>query len=239
MNVIIPIATKEPKFEKGYHNRPRPLVTVAGCPLIKWVTECVGDIEIDISYTFVVLESHIYSYNIDKYLKDIFHDDIDVVSVSGETDGAARTVLEAESHISDNGLLILLGDQYIEMNLHEYISERSNVDGLIPIFKSNNPAWSYAATSRGRVVSRVAEKKVISSNATAGAYYFANGLDFVIGAKRMVDKGITTNGLFYVCPVYNELIEMSKRVEVMPVKKVRKLSSPADVRQFESYITKR
>ncbi len=234
MNVIIPIATKEPAFEDSEYRRPRPLVEVSGRPLIKWVTECLRDVVENSSYTFPVLESHIKHYNIDNRLKKIFSEEINIVPVYGQKNGAALTVLQAQDYISDEELIILLGDQYIDMDLQSSILERSEVDGLIPVFESTEDTWSYADTKEGRTVKRVAEKKVISSHATAGAYYFSNGLDFVKGAKMMIEKDVKTNGLFYICPVYNELIEMSRKIEIMPINKVEKLSSPEDVNKFES-----
>lgn len=234
MNVVVPIATVEPAFEDAGYRRPRPLVKVSGRPLIKWVTDCVADIADTSAYIFPVLKRHINEYEIDSSLTSIFSEEVKIVPISGETDGAARTVLKAKDYISEEDLLVLLGDQYIEMELEKHISKQQDIDGLIPVFQSTEPAWSYAAVKKKRTVSKVAEKEVISSHATAGAYYFSDGLDFVDAAKQMIEKDIRTNGLFYICPVYNELIKMSKRIEIMPVNRMEKLSTPADLEKFES-----
>jgi dTDP-glucose pyrophosphorylase len=148
------------------------------------------------------------------------------------TDGAARTALRAEEHLSDEELIILFGDQYIRAPVESKILH-TDADGLIAVFESSESCCSYARTNDCGEVIEVAEKEVISSNATAGLYYFDSGIDFVEGAKQMIQKDVRTNGLFYICPVYNELIEMNKHIEVFSVEEMYSLGTPTDVITFE------
>lgn len=238
MDVVIPIASEEPAFEKSDFGCPRPLVRIDGRPVIRWATDCLQGIANESSYIFPVLQSHIKKYSIDEALKDIFNNQISIVPIREKTEGAAETVLKAEQHISQSELIILFGDQYIEADIKQRITQAGDIDGLIPVFKSSDPKWSYAATTRGKTVTKVAEKEVISQHATVGLYYFTNGMDFVKGVKKMMSKNIRTNGLFYVCPVYNEIINMSKNVEIMPVSRMNPLSSPEHVKSFERIIKK-
>ena len=43
------------------------------------------------------------------------------------------------------------------------------------------------------IVSEVAEKKVISNDATVGIYYWKHGSDYVKYAEQMIEKNIRTN----------------------------------------------
>jgi hypothetical protein len=55
-------------------------------------------------------------------------------------------------------------------------------------------------------VTEVAEKIVISNNATVGIYGWKTGAEYVKSAEQMISKNIRTNNEFYICPVYNESI---------------------------------
>ena len=86
-------------------------------------------------------------------------------------------------------------------------------------------------------VIETAEKRPISKLATAGFYYFARGADFVAGATSMIKKDAQVNGLFYICPVYNEMILQQKKIGVhqVPKEAYRTLSTPTDVNSYNSH----
>ena len=78
----------------------------------------------------------------------------------------------------------------------------------------------------------MAEKKPISDNATVGIYYWRRGKDFVKYAKQMIKKNIRTNNEFYICPVYNELIEGGSIIYPYPVVEMRGLGTPEELERF-------
>ena len=48
----------------------------------------------------------------------------------------------------------------------------------------------------------------------------------------MIEKDIRTNGEFYVCPVFNELIGDGKRVYTYPVAEMKGLGTPEDLENY-------
>jgi dTDP-glucose pyrophosphorylase len=112
-----------------------------------------------------------------------------------------------------------------------------NAEGGILTFKSDNPKWSYASCNYDNLVKEVAEKDPISEHATVGIYYFKHGKDFVKYAKQMIDKDITTNDEFYVCPVFNEMIQGGKLVHIYPIENsiMHGLGTPEDLETFIAY----
>ena len=114
---------------------------------------------------------------------------------------------------NDDPLIIANSDQYIDWNsskaLYDFNSKK--LDGAILTFEAIHPKWSYAKCDEEGYVTEVAEKKVISKNATVGVYYWKKGLDYVSSAEQMIKKNIRINNEFYVCPVYNlSLIHISE-----------------------------
>jgi len=231
MKVVIPIASDDPAFVEAGYTCPKPLVDVNGTPMIKWATASLEHVTDESSYIFPVLRSHVRKYSIDDRLKQIYSDDITIVPIDGMTDGAAKTVLKARQYIDDDELFVAFGDQYVEAPFVESI-RCTTADGLIPVFESSSPTWSYVATKGDGIVTQAAEKEVISKHATAGIYYFRDGQDFIRGAEAMIEKNNRKDGLFFVCPIFNELLQMTRRIETIPVDRMVSFGTPSMVQKF-------
>jgi len=113
-----------------------------------------------------------------------------------------------------------------------YAFSTEGIDGGILTFQSTHPKWSYAKKNDSGFVEEVAEKKPISTNATVGIYYYKKGSDYVRCAERMIEKNIRTNNEFYVCPVYNQLIEEGGKVRIKNINKMWGLGTPEDLNNF-------
>lgn len=134
-----------------------------------------------------------------------------IICVDRLTEGAACTVLCAEKYIdNEDALMIANSDQYVDININEYLCNAYDYDGLIMTMKASNPKWSFIKYE-DKLVTVVREKEVISDEATVGIYNYKHGKDFVKYAKLMIKKNIRVNNEFYVAPVYNEMIEAGKK----------------------------
>jgi len=87
-------------------------------------------------------------------------------------------------------------------------------------------------------VTEVAEKKVISENATVGIYFWKKGSDYVKYAKQMINKNIRVNNEFYVCPVFNEAIKDNKVIKIKKIDKMWGLGTPEDLDFFHKNFKK-
>ena len=156
--------------------------------MINWV---VNSLNIKANYIFIVQKEHLEKYNLKSSLNFIVKNP-KIISLNSVTEGAACTTLLAKKYIDNSKPLLLANsDQYIEWNssqaMYNFISKK--VDGAILTFKSTHPKWSYAKTeTNSEKVLEVAEKKVISENATVGVYYWRKGSDYIKYTKSMIRK---------------------------------------------------
>ena len=149
------------------------------------------------------------------------------------TEGAAQTILQAKDLINDDTPLLTLNtDQMIDYNPEKMWGIAEQFDGYIPCFWGDSKDWSYARTLDNGYVQEVAEKKVISNNATAGYYYWSKGSDFVKYAEQMIEENSRTNGEFYVAPVYNWAIKDGKKIGIGMVDKVYELGTPEYLERY-------
>jgi HAD superfamily hydrolase (TIGR01509 family) len=231
MKVLIPMAGAGSRFEKAGYTFPKPLIDVAGKPMIQTI---VDNLNIDAEHIFIVQKSHYEKYNLEETLNRI-SPKCKIVQVHGITEGAACTTLLAKEYIdNDEPLLLANSDQFVEWDSNEFMYSMvaDEVDGGILSFKSTHPKWSYAKLSSKGFVEEVAEKKPISNIATVGIYYWKKGSDYVKFAEQMIDKNVRVNNEFYVCPVYNEAIQEGKKIKVFNIEKMWGLGTPEDLNVF-------
>jgi HAD superfamily hydrolase (TIGR01509 family) len=231
LNVLIPMAGAGSRFSAAGYTFPKPLIEVRGKPMIQVVVE---NLNIEANYIFLVQKEHYDQYNL-KYLLNLIAPDCQIILVDGITEGAACTTLLAKEYINnDNPLVMTNSDQFIEWNSNEclYAFSADAIDGGILTFNATHPKWSYAKVDETGFVSEVAEKKVISDQATVGVYYWKRGSDYVKYAEQMIEKNIRTNNEFYVCPVFNEAISDGKKIRVKTVEKMWGIGTPEDLNYF-------
>lgn len=239
LNVLIPMAGAGSRFSQQGYTFPKPLIEVNGKPMIQVVVE---NLNIDAHYIFIVQREHYEQYNL-KYLLNLIAPNCDIVQIDGVTNGAATSTLMARKFIdNDNPLVIANSDQFVEWNSNEcmYSFAADDIDGGIVTFKATHPKWSYATIGNSGFVTEVAEKKVISNNATVGIYYWKHGSDYVRYADDMINKDIRVNNEFYVCPVFNQAIQDGKKIKAKTIDKMWGIGTPEDLSYFlENYSNKK
>jgi NDP-sugar pyrophosphorylase family protein len=227
VNVVIPMSGLGSRFAAAGYALPKPLIDVAGKPMIQRVVE---NLPIDARFTFIVQQAHYDGYYLGTLLNAIAPG-CTIIPIDGQTQGAACTVLEAVEQIdNDDHLIIANSDQWIDFDVCGFMWSMisGEADGGILTFTDTNPKWSFAREEGGWVV-EVAEKKPISDQATCGVYYYKHGADFVKYANQMIAKDVRVNNEFYVAPTFNEFIGDKKKVKTFRANRMVGMGTPEDL----------
>lgn len=211
INIVIPMAGRGSRFANAGYDMPKPLIDVHGKPMIEYVTHNIAPKE-EYRFIYLCLQEHLDRYDLRKFLKSI-QPNCEIVAVDRVTEGAACTVLLAEKYINnEDALMIANSDQYVDVDINDYLEKMGNDDALIMTMYADDPKWSFIKFDDNGHVTEVREKEVISNEATVGIYNFKHGSDYVKYAHQMIDKNIRVNNEFYVAPVYNEMVEDGKKI---------------------------
>ena len=233
MKILIPMAGEGSRFVKEGYTFPKPLIDVAGKPMIQRVVE---NLDFDCEYIFLIRKKHVEEYEgLLGTLSQITNNNFKYVVVDKLTEGAACTALLAKEYINnDDDLLIANSDQYIDYESENFKSLKNltNCDAMVFTFNAVHPKWSFVKTNSRGFITEVAEKNPISNIATCGIYWYRRGSDFVKYAEQMIKKDIRVNNEFYIAPVYNELIADGKTLIPFYVHKMYGLGTPEDLRSF-------
>ena len=199
-------------FNSELQGMPSFMVPVSGSTVLERITTQIlrenGD-----EVLVLVPRDHLETWHLEHAIQQI-SPRVRILPIFGATQGAACTALLATDELDpDEELLILASDEYITKDYLPIIQEfRSSVhDAATIVFQSWHPRFSYVLIEDDRVV-EAAEKDPISNTATAGIYWFRKSSEFVTAALEMIRKRAATNGNYYVCPVFNEMILAGKSI---------------------------
>ncbi len=232
LNIVIPMAGKGSRFANAGYITPKPLIDIRGHMMIEWVIRNTAP-SCPHRFIFICQQEHIDRFSLDEALH-IAAPGCEIITIGRITEGAACTVLLSEKYIdSDDPLMIANSDQFVDMDINEYLSAMGDSDGLIMTMPAKHPKWSYIKYDESKHVTLVREKEVISNEATVGIYNYRHGRDFVKYARQMIDRNIRVNGEFYVAPVYNEMIEAGMNIAFYNIgSKMYGLGTPEDLEAF-------
>lgn len=238
VNIIIPMAGYGSRFSNAGYKTPKPLIDMFGKTMIETVIENLRPRQ-DARFIFICQREHYKDYGLEKIFNSCLGDSWECVQIDGVTEGAACTTLAAEALIDDDTEVIIANsDQIVDCDLSEYINfaRDSNVDGLVMTFIANDEKWSYISLDSQGFGLEVAEKRVISPNATVGIYYFSSGSDYKNSAYSMIKKDIRVNNEFYVAPIYNELINNGGKVRIWEISPdaMHGVGTPSDLNEYFS-----
>jgi len=222
---------------------PKNLVEIDGEPLVqRIVTALAPVIERATQTAFLVRTDEDRRHHTGDVIR-LLAPEATVLTVPTIETGAACTALHAVAHIGrDEPLLVVNGDQVVDADLVAIVDgfAAGGHDGGVVTFDAVHPRWSYVRVDEDGHVVEAAEKRPISRHATAGAYWFARGGDFLDGAMAMIGKGAAVDGRYYVCPVYNELVLRGRRIVTHEIARDRyfSLTSPAGIAAYEERLAR-
>lgn len=239
IEILIPMAGKGQRFVDAGFMRPKPFISVMGRPMIEWVVENVRPQKLPYAFTFLVNEDHLRQ-EAHKALLQRIAPGCRIVPVPSTTQGAACTALLASDTVAaERPLLVVNSDQWVDFCVDDFLAKslESRCDGNILTFPASDEKWSYARTDLEGNVIEVAEKRPISPHATVGIYYFRQAKVFAQAAQDLIRRDDRTNGEFYLCPVYNQLIAAGGkvRIEDLPENAMHGLGTPSDLDLFLRY----
>ncbi len=193
-----------------------------GEPLLKYILESRPWATNVLGYTFILRdqpETHLF---VENHLLE-WYPDATIVFLPAFTRGAALSVLAGLSCIQDfkSPIVVDLADIYYHtsFNVAERLANTLSIGGLALTFQSNASHYSYLRRNDEGKVVETAEKRVISSDASAGTYIFRSTQIYLNAIAHAVANEDTQsyNELFYICPLLNGVIELGLDVVLEPV----------------------
>ncbi len=97
-----------------------------------------------------------------------------------------------------------------------------NLGGMVPVFWADNPIYSYVELGTDGKAIRTAEKSIISSNASAGTYFFRDASVYSMAVSHAIRNRHeqTYRDIYFICPLFNGVIFAGHDVRTFDVNNV-------------------
>lgn len=206
MHLVIPMAGLGSRFSSRGYKVPKPLLPVGKIRLFELVlANLISDSIHEITF---IAPRHFQIKDDLKALGGLLSREVSLVEIDYVTEGPASTVELALPKLDMGAPLVVANsDQYLDCSLNDFYGNvlDDRYTGAVVTMTDSDSKWSYAEVSNDGMITRIAEKEVISNYATAGVYGFRKAEYFFDGLDKMKAEGVKVNGEYYVGPVYNYL----------------------------------
>ncbi len=212
MKVIIPLAGKGTRLRPHTHVTPKPMLKVAGKPVMSYVLDDVkklGDVE-----QVIYITGHLKE-KVEEYAKATY--DVPAVFVEQVVqDGTAGAVALARPYV-DQPVLIIFVDTIFDADLT--VVNDPDIDGIIWTKEVEDyQRFGVVVTDEAGHMTRIVEKPStpISKRANIGLYYIRDwkllfeGIDHVLAQP-------TNKGEYYLTDAFQYMIDKGARIKVIDV----------------------
>ena len=215
MKAIIPLAGKGTRLRPHTHVTPKPLVHVAGRPVMSYIMDDLAALGVD-EIVFVVgyLREVIEAYIAESYPDITAHYVVQEVQ-----DGTAGAVALAEPYV-DAEVLILFVDTLFDADLTLVRRVDEAAAGVIWA-KEVEDYFRYGVilTDQDGHMERIVEKpsEPISKLANIGLYYMRDWRLLFEGVNHTLASGPGPSGEFYLTDAFQYMVDHGAKIEVAPV----------------------
>jgi len=242
LQILMPIGPRDSYFPESDYYFPKPLVEIAGTPMIERVVRALQSLQPKPKFIFTTQDEDCRRFSLDSILQLICEQQAAVIKLRHKTQGAVASCLLAIDAIDpEQELVIANSDQVIDIDLSVALQQfrQGGMDAGVLSLPNVHPRWSYIRLDDGgQQVIEAAEKRVISRNAIAGFYWFRRAGDFFDAANNLILDGITVDGKYYIAPCLNYLVLADKKIGHYRIDKSRYHSwyKPDAIKYYEEEV---
>ena len=238
---LMPMAGAGQRFAAAGYARPKPLIPVAGVPMVVRAARALPAAD---EWIFVCRGEHVRDSAIDVELRKHFSP-ITVIAVDEPTQGQASTCLLAAGELrADDRLTIGACDNAMTYDVGR-LDEcwRRGADAVVWTFRGDpsvlrNPSmYGWVDVAGDGRVRRVSCKVPLSDtplrdHAVVGAFSFRAAGDFLRSAERTIALDRRINGEFYLDVVLDQAAHDGLDVRVLEVDRYICWGTPADLEAY-------
>lgn len=202
MKVIIPMAGLGTRMRPHTYSHPKPLVNVAGQPMLKYLIDMFDGIEVD-EWIFIIgyMGDQIEAFISENY-------DINATYVvQEELIGQAHAIHLAKEHL-DGPCFVLFSDTLFETDLS--IIHNTDADAIAFVKEVDDPRrFGVVELNEAGAITRFIEKpdSMDNKNVVIGLYYLQDAGAMIKAIETQMERKQMTKGEFFLADAYQIMIE--------------------------------
>lgn len=212
MKAIIPVAGVGTRLRPHTLVIPKVLINVGGKPILSHIIDKALDSGID-EFAFII---GYRGHQIKEFVEANYSFSCTFIEQK-EMLGLAYAVGLAEQHLSNDPVLIILGDTIFDVNLDPVLSGEYSSLGVKTI--EDPRRFGTAELDSNGFVIRLVEKPVNpkSNLALVGLYYVKSGRILDEAIKELIDRDQKTNGEYQITDAFQIMIDNGEKINTFSV----------------------
>jgi glucose-1-phosphate thymidylyltransferase len=230
MNIIIPVAGLGKRLRPHTWSRPKPLVSVAGKPMLGHVLDRLLTVPVE----RVVFVTGYLGDQIEEHVRANYDFDVDFVEQSSPR-GQSDAIIRARGKVSGE-TLVVFPDMLFEVDLSETID--LSHDGALFVKEVEDPRKFGVVVKDGERITRLVEKpdEPVSNEAVIGIYFFKQIEDLFEGIDYQMENGLQKDGEFFIADAIQYMIDQGKSVTTLNASVWEDCGSPEALLQTNRYL---
>jgi len=212
MKLIVPLAGKGTRLLPLTKRVPKPLVRVAGRPVMDYVMDAVNGLDVD---ELIVITGHLKEV-VERYIVERY--DVKATFVEQRTlDGTAGAINLARPYV-DSPVLIIFVDTVFEADLS--LINRVDADGIIWAKEVEDyQRFGVIVTDAGGYMTRIVEKPStpVSRLANIGLQYIKDWKMLFDGIAHVLKQPPGKGGEYYLTDAFQYMVDRGRRLLTAPV----------------------
>jgi glucose-1-phosphate thymidylyltransferase len=202
MKVIIPMAGHGKRLRPHTYSRPKPLLNVAGQPILKHLLDSLAGLEIE-EYIFVV--GHL-GEQIEEYIAKNYAVKATFV-VQEELIGQAHAIYLAREHLG-GPVIVLFSDTLFEADLSVITTTDADAIAFVKEVEDPRRFGVVEIDDEGRVT-RFIEKpdSLDNKQAVVGLYYLRDSEHMLRAIETQMEQNQMTKGEFYLADTFQIMVD--------------------------------
>jgi glucose-1-phosphate thymidylyltransferase len=231
MHVVIPVAGRGTRLRPHTHTKPKPLVTVAGKPVLGHVLDTLGTLKPE-EIIFIVgyLGEQIEAYVTENYSVDAKY--VEQKELKGQAHAIALTREYVEGPV-----LIIFVDTIADAKLEMLPDLRA--DGAVFVKEVENPErFGVVSLNEAGHITRFVEKpdRPVSNMAVIGIYYLKDSRLMFECIDELIERDIQTKGEYYIADALQLMVDRGSRIVAPAVDTWEDCGTPEAIIQANRYL---
>jgi glucose-1-phosphate thymidylyltransferase len=232
MKVVIPLAGFGTRLRPHTFTKPKPLINVAGKPVLGHVLDMFMDIEVD---EFLFIVGHL-GEQIEQYVARNYPRVRARFFEQKEMNGQSTAVLLAKDALNGPMLMVFV-DTIVQTDLSRLTEETA--DAVAWVKQVDDPRrFGVAEVGPDGCVTRLVEKPADMRNnlVVVGFYYFNDSRLLIECIEEQIAKEIKTKNEYFLADAVNLMLQRGLRMRVQPVEVWQDCGKPETVLETNRYL---
>lgn len=233
MKIIIPTAGYGTRLRPHTWSKPKPLVTVAGKPVLGHVLDMFTKLPNIDEVTFII---GYLGEQIEEYVSTAYPELPSRYIVQKELIGQSHAIWLAREGMTGPMLMIFV-DTIIEVDLSNLMSEEADALGWVKEVPDPRRFGVADVDEDGWVRQLVEKPQDVSNNlAIVGFYYFQKSEDLISAIVEQMERKTQLKGEFYLVDAINIMIEQGLKMRVQPIEEWHDCGKPDTLLETNRYL---